>query len=197
MGDLGCFSFYPGKNLGACGEGGAVTTNNPEYAKTIRMLRDWGQEKRYNHVLKGFNYRLEGIQGAILRVKLRHLDEWTTRRQRAAAKYARQLAGTGVSTPGVMPWGTHVFHVYAIRSQQRWELQQALQARDIQAGVHYPCPIHLLPAWKELNYTEGAFPVAEQVAKEVLSLPIFPELTTEQIAEICSAVEEFQGVRQR
>jgi len=156
MGDLGCFSFYPSKNLGACGEGGAVTTNNPEYAKTIRMLRDWGQENRYDHVLKGFNYRLEGIQGAILRVKLRHLDQWTALRQAAAAEYGRQLAGTFVRTPQIMPWGTHVFHVYAVRSPHRGELHQALLARDIQAGVHYQLPIHLLRAWKDLNYAEGA-----------------------------------------
>jgi dTDP-4-amino-4,6-dideoxygalactose transaminase len=197
MGEMGCFSFYPGKNLGAYGEGGCVTTNNPEYAKTIRMLRDWGQEKRYDHVLKGFNYRLEGIQGAILGVKLRHLDDWTSRRQAAAAVYGRQLSGTGVCTPRTMPWGTHVFHLYAVRSSQRWELHRALQAKDIQVGVHYPLPIHLLGAWKELNYTQGAFPVAEQAAEEVLSLPIFPELTTSQIAEIGSVVEEFHVVRKR
>ncbi len=196
MGDLACFSFYPGKNLGAYGEGGAVTTNNDEYTRMLRMLRDWGAERKYEHVLKGYNYRLEGIQGAILRVKLRKLDGWTAARQAAGAEYSRQLAGANVCTPRVMSWGTHVFHVYAIRTARRAELQAALQAKGIQSGIHYPYPIHLLPAWKDLGYQAGAFPVAEEVAGEVLSLPIFPELTASQIAEVASVVREVCGARQ-
>jgi dTDP-4-amino-4,6-dideoxygalactose transaminase len=193
LADLACFSFYPGKNLGAYGEGGAVVTANPEYARAIRMLRDWGQQQRYEHTVKGYNYRLEGMQGAILRVKLRKLDEWTALRQAVAADYTRQLAGAAACTPRVMEWGTHVFHVYAVRTPRRWELQHALAAKEIQTGVHYPIPIHLQPAWKELGYGPGAFPVSERVANEVLSLPIFAELTGAQVAEVSAAVRDFPG----
>src|ERR1039457_314856 len=136
MGDLACFSFYPGKNLGAYGEGGAVVTNQPEYNRTIRMLRDWGAERRYEHVLKGYNYRLEGIQGAILSVKLRRLESWTACRQAHAQEYTRLLEGSGVKTPAVMFWGTHVFHVYAICSRRRNDLHRMLQADGIQTGIH-------------------------------------------------------------
>jgi len=188
IGDLGCFSFYPGKNLGAYGEGGAVVTSNPEYARTIRMLRDWGAEKKYEHVLKGYNYRLEGIQGAILRVKLRKLDEWTAARMAHGAEYNRLLAGAPVHTPAVMPYGEHVFHVYALRCEARDQLQQALQAKGVQTGIHYPIPVHLLPAWSELGYRKGSFPISERIAAEELSLPLFPELTSEQIAEVTGIV---------
>ena len=191
MGELGCYSFYPGKNLGAYGEGGAIVTANPEYTRTIRMLRDWGAEKRYHHVLKGYNYRLEGIQGAILRVKLRKLDEWTTCRQVHAREYTRLLAGSGLATPAEMPYGSHVFHVYALRSPQRDLLQQALQAKDVQTGIHYPFPVHLLEAWKDLGYPKGSFPVSEQIAAEELSLPMYAELTSEQIRFVAAAIREF------
>jgi dTDP-4-amino-4,6-dideoxygalactose transaminase len=188
IGDLGCFSFYPGKNLGAYGEGGAVVTSSPEYNRTIRMLRDWGAEKRYHHVLKGYNYRLEGIQGAILRVKLRYLDGWTACRQAHAREYSKALEGSGLQTPAVMPYGSHVFHVYALRSAERDQLQQALQSAGVQSGIHYPYPVHLLEAWADLGYQKGSFPVSEQIAAEELSLPMYPELTSEQIAEVVSAV---------
>ena len=188
MGDMGCFSFYPGKNLGAYGEGGMVTTSNPEYTRTLRMLRDWGAEKKYHHVLKGYNYRLEGIQGAVLRVKLRYLEGWTEARRSAAAHYDRLLAGSGVQTPTAMPYARHVYHVYAIRSAARQEWQQQLQAQGIQTGIHYPIPVHLLPAFADLGYTQGQFPHAEKAANEVLSLPMFPELTEAQIQEVCAAV---------
>jgi dTDP-4-amino-4,6-dideoxygalactose transaminase len=188
IGDLGCFSFYPGKNLGAYGEGGAVVTNNPEFVRTIRMLRDWGAEKKYLHVLKGFNYRMEGIQGAILRVKLRYLEGWTEARGAHAAQYGKLLAGSGVDTPQAMPWARHVYHVYAVRSKQRESLQQALQARDVQTGIHYPIPVHLLPAYAELGHRKGDFPHSEQAAEEVLSLPMFPEMTPAQIETVVEAV---------
>lgn len=188
IGDLGCFSFYPGKNLGAYGEGGMVVTNNPEYAHTIRMLRDWGAEQKYHHVLKGYNYRLEGIQGAVLRVKLRYLEGWTESRRAAAARYSEVLQGSGVPTPQAMPYARHVYHVYAVRTQQRSVWQQALQAKGIQTGIHYPTPVHLLPAYADLGYSAGDFPHSERAAAEVLSLPMFAELTRGQCEEVGEAI---------
>ena len=165
IGDLGCFSFYPGKNLGAYGEGGMVVTANPEFARTIRMLRDWGAEKKYQHVLKGYNFRLEGIQGAVLRVKLRYLEAWTESRRRAAGWYDRRLANSGVSTPYASPDVRHVYHIYAIRTADRQEWQSALNARGIQTGIHYPIPVHLLPAFSDLGYRQGQFPHSEMRGK--------------------------------
>ncbi len=190
MGDLGCFSFYPGKNLGAYGEGGMVVTNSAAYTRTIRMLRDWGAEKKYQHVLKGYNYRLEGLQGAVLRVKLRHLEAWTEARRRAAARYDRLLAGSGVRTPEAMAYARHVYHVYAIRTGQRQAWQDALSARGIQSGIHYPIPVHLLPAFADLGYKAGQFPHSERAANEVLSLPMFAELTEAQSEEVCRALKD-------
>ena len=190
MGDMGCFSFYPGKNLGACGEGGMVVTKDPELTRTLRMLRDWGAERKYEHVLKGYNYRMEGIQGAVLRVKLRHLETWTEARRAAAARYDRGFAGSGVQTPAAMPYGRHVYHVYAIRSKQRDAWLRSLQEQGIGAGMHYPIPVHLLPAFADLGYSAGQFPHSEQAANEVLSLPMFPELTAEQSAKVVEAVKE-------
>jgi dTDP-4-amino-4,6-dideoxygalactose transaminase len=190
MGDMGCFSFYPGKNLGAYGEGGLVTTQNPEYARTIRMLRDWGAEKKYQHVLKGYNFRMEGIQGAVLRVKLRHLEAWTEARRRAAATYDRLFAGSGVRTPQAMGYARHVYHVYAVRTTKRAGWQEALSAQGIQTGIHYPIPVHLLPAFADLGYQEGQFPHSERAANEVLSLPMFAEITEAQCAEVCAAVRQ-------
>jgi dTDP-4-amino-4,6-dideoxygalactose transaminase len=188
IGDMGCFSFYPGKNLGAYGEGGMVTTGHAEYARTIRMLRDWGAEKKYHHVLKGYNFRLEGIQGAVLRVKLRYLEQWTEARRAAAARYDRLLAGTGVQTPAAMDYARHVYHVYAIRTPDRAAWQQTLNDLGIQTGIHYPIPVHLLPAFADLGYRAGQFPHSERAADEVLSLPMFPELTAAQGEEVARAV---------
>jgi dTDP-4-amino-4,6-dideoxygalactose transaminase len=188
MGDLGCFSFYPGKNLGAYGEGGAVVTNNPERANTIRMLRDWGQSRKYYHDLRGFNYRMEGIQGAILRVKLQHLEAWTDARRAHARIYTGQLAGSRIGTPCEMSYARHVYHVYAIRVPHRDRVFQHLNKSGVQAGIHYPIPVHLQPAYRDARYKEGDFPVAESVAREVISLPIFPELTPAQIDEVCASV---------
>lgn len=188
LGDLGCFSFYPGKNLGAYGEGGMVTTGNPEYARTLRMLRDWGAERKYHHELRGFNYRLEGIQGAVLRVKLRHLEEWTEARRAAAARYDHLLAGSGIPTPRVEPYARHVYHLYVIRTRAREAWQQALDAEGIQTGIHYPIPVHRMPAWADLGHREGEFPHAEQAAAEVLSLPMFPEITPEQCETVSRAL---------
>jgi dTDP-4-amino-4,6-dideoxygalactose transaminase len=189
IGDMGCFSFYPGKNLGACGEGGMVVTNNPEFTRRIRMLRDWGAEKKYQHVLKGYNYRMEGIQGAVLRAKLRHLEVWTEARRAVAARYDRHFAGSGIRTPEAMTYARHVFHIYAIRSTRRQAWQEALQAQGIHTGIHYPIPVHLLPAFIDLGHAVGHFPHSEQAAEEVLSLPIYPELTSEQCARVSDAVK--------
>lgn len=188
IGDMGCFSFYPGKNLGAYGEGGAVTTGSEHYAKTIRMLRDWGQSRKYHHDLRGFNYRLEGMQGAILGVKLRHLARWTDARRSHAALYTELLNGADVGTPVEMPYARHVYHVYAVRTPSRHALVQELNARGVQTGIHYPIPVHLQKAYADDAYKPGDFPHAERAAAEVLSLPMFPELAAEQIREASEAV---------
>lgn len=188
IGDMGCFSFYPGKNLGAYGEGGMVTTNNSEYTRTIRMLRDWGAEKKYQHELKGYNYRMEGIQGAVLRVKLRHLEAWTEARRTAAARYDRIFAGSPVVAPAAMPYARHVYHIYAVRTGKRQAWMDALQSQGIQSGIHYPIPVHLLPAYADLGYRAGQFPQSERAANEVLSLPMFPELTAQQCEQVGAAV---------
>jgi dTDP-4-amino-4,6-dideoxygalactose transaminase len=190
IGDMGCFSFYPGKNLGAYGEGGAVTTNNPEHTRIINMLRDWGAERKYHHELKGYNYRMEGFQGAILRVKLRYLEGWTDMRREHARVYSELLAGGDVTVPAVRPDSKPVWHVYGIRTKDRQALQQSLQEQGVQTNIHYPFPIHLLPAWAELGYREGAFPQAEAAAREELSLPMYPELTKAQVEQVCAAVQE-------
>jgi dTDP-4-amino-4,6-dideoxygalactose transaminase len=189
IGDMGCFSFYPGKNLGAYGEGGAVTTNNPDYARTIRMLRDWGAERKYHHELKGYNYRMAGIQGAFLRVKLRHLETWTELRRGHAARYDELLAKLGIQTPVVMPRSRHVYHIYAVRVQQRDSVQQALHAQGIQSGIHYPIPVHLQPAYANLGYGRGDFPYSEQAAREELSLPMFPELSEVALKGVVEALQ--------
>jgi dTDP-4-amino-4,6-dideoxygalactose transaminase len=189
IGDMGCFSFYPGKNLGAYGEGGLVTTSNPEFNRTIRMLRDWGAEKKYQHVLKGYNYRLEGIQGAVLRVKLRHLEAWTEARRAAAVRYNKQFAGSAVCAPEAMSYARHVYHLYVVRTTERSKWQEALQSQGIQTGIHYPTPVHMLPAYADLGYKAGQFPHSESAAAEVLSLPMFPELTAQQTDTVSAAVK--------
>jgi dTDP-4-amino-4,6-dideoxygalactose transaminase len=188
IGDLGCFSFYPGKNLGAYGEGGMVVTSNPEFTRTIRMLRDWGAEKKYHHVLKGFNFRLEGMQGAVLRVKLKYLEAWTEARRTAAATYDALFADTAVMSPKQAGYARHVYHLYVVRTTQRQAWQDALNAQGIQSGIHYPTPVHLLPAFADLGYRAGQFPHSEQAANEVLSLPMFPELTRAQCETVARAV---------
>ena len=190
IGDMGCFSFYPGKNLGACGEGGMVVTNNEEFAQRIRMLRDWGQERKYHHTLKGFNYRMEGIQGAVLRVKLRHLDAWTEGRRRNAAHYNALLADSGITIPVEAPYARHVYHVYAVRIPNRDAVQAALQTREIQTGIHYPIPVHLQQAYREFGFGPGDLPVTEKASAELLSLPMFPELEPGQVEEVCQVIRQ-------
>jgi dTDP-4-amino-4,6-dideoxygalactose transaminase len=195
IGDLGCFSFYPGKNLGAYGEGGIIVTNHRRHARTTRMLRDWGQERKYHHVLKGFNYRMEGIQGAILRVKLRRLQEWTEKRRLWAACYSRTLKNSQVSVPVESPNCRHVYHIYAVRSSQRDALQQALSAAGIHTGIHYPIPVHLQEAYADLGYHAGDFPHSERAAREVLSLPMYPELTPAAIDQVSAEIKGFKERR--
>ena len=188
MGQLAAFSFYPGKNLGAYGEGGAAVTTDVAMAKTMRLLRSWGEEQRYEHKLRGFNYRMDGVQGAILRIKLRYLEAWTEARRARAADYAAAFAGSGVVIPTEVDGCRHVYHVYAVRLRNRDAIRVQLQARGIHTGVHYPIPIHLQPAYRDLGYRAGDFPVAERVAADVLSLPMFPEMSAAQVAEVADAV---------
>jgi dTDP-4-amino-4,6-dideoxygalactose transaminase len=188
IGDITCFSFYPTKNLGAYGEGGAVTTNNAAHARTIRMLRDWGQDGKYHHVLRGYNYRMEGLQGAILRVKLRHLERWTEARRAVAKQYDRLLANCGLELPVEMPWARHVYHVYTLRSEDRDVLQTALRAAGIQTAIHYAVPAHLQPAYADLGYGKGSLPQSEAAARQVLSLPIYPELSEQGVQRVAQAV---------
>lgn len=188
FGAIGCFSFYPGKNLGACGEGGAVVTDRPELAAAIRQLRDWGQEGRYNHVRHGFNFRMDNIQGAILGVKLRHLSRWTALRREIAAFYDGMLASAGVETPASPRGREHVYHVYAVRTARRDELRARLQQAGVATGLHYPRPVHLQPAYSDLGYGPGDFSVSERLATELLSLPIYPEMTAAQSRKVCEAL---------
>lgn len=188
IGDFGCFSFYPGKNLGACGEGGLVTTQEGEFNRTVRMLRDWGAEKKYLHLLKGYNYRLEGMQGAVLRVKLKYLEQWTEARRALAARYDGRFLNSGIVTPIAMSYARHVYHIYAIRTEERAKWQETLQAQGIQTGIHYPVPVHLLPAYADLGYEAGQFPHSERAANQVLSLPMFPEMTAVQADTVTRAV---------
>jgi dTDP-4-amino-4,6-dideoxygalactose transaminase len=190
IGDMGCFSFYPGKNLGAYGEGGMVVTGNPEYARAIAMMRDWGQTKKYEHVLPGYNYRLEGIQGAVLRVKLRHLEAWTEARRTRAARYDTLLALEPPAIPVAAAGRRHVYHVYAIRVSEREKVQRALHSRGVQTGIHYPIPVHLQPAHSDLGYKTGEFPESERAAGEVLSLPMYAELTDALQDEVVRAVRD-------
>lgn len=193
IGDLTCFSFYPSKNLGAFGEGGAVTTNRADYDRTLRMLRDWGCERKYHHQLKGFNHRLDEIQGAILRIKLRRLDEWNTARREHAALYTEALADTGIKLPSVKDWAEHVYYVYSIRTPARDDLLRWLKDRGIDAGIHYPIPVHLQEAYADLGYRKGDLPNAELAAEQVLSIPLYPELLPAQRERVVLAIRGFVG----
>jgi dTDP-4-amino-4,6-dideoxygalactose transaminase len=199
LGRAGCFSFYPGKNLGAYGEGGAVVTNDAELARRVRLLRDHGSERKYHHEIIGYNFRLEGIQGAILKVKLGHLDKWNELRRRAAARYGELLPESDLLVlPREMPYARHIYHLYVVRSETRARLQQSLSESGVQTGIHYPVPVHLQPAYSFLGHKPGDFPEAERQANEVLSLPMFPELTEDEIKRVAEAIHksvvEFQRV---
>jgi len=192
IGDAGCFSFYPGKNLGAYGDGGLVTTNDKLLAERLRRLRNYGQQQKYEHTEKGLNARLDTLQAAILKVKLKYLARWNEDRARHAKSYASRLEGLrGVRLQSCLPDSTHIFHLYIIESERRNALQQYLEEHGIQTGIHYPKPIHLQPAYKDLGYTVGDFPETERLANQMLSLPMFPELTEKQITLVCDTVASF------
>jgi dTDP-4-amino-4,6-dideoxygalactose transaminase len=188
IGDLGCFSFYPGKNLGACGEGGMVVTNNEEYAREVRIYRDWGQDGKYNHIRKGFNYRMDAIHGAVLAVKLNHLEHWTELRRIWAARYDENLRGSKVVTPTTMDYSDHAYHLYATRVCNRDMVRQKLAELGIETNIHYPTPVHLLPAYRDFGYELGDFPVAEQLAQEELSLPLYAEMTPDDIDLVSESI---------
>jgi dTDP-4-amino-4,6-dideoxygalactose transaminase len=191
----GCFSFYPGKNLGAYGEGGAVVTDDPQVARRLRMLRDHGSEQKYRHEIVGYNFRLEGIQGAVLGVKLKHLDEWNALRRRHATRYRELLAPLAASGALVLPseadYAEHVYHLFVIQSAARDALQRFLSAAGVQTGIHYPVPVHLQPAYAAHGHREGDFPNAESQSRRVLSLPMFAEMTEHQIGYVAQAVADF------
>jgi dTDP-4-amino-4,6-dideoxygalactose transaminase len=192
IGDAAAFSFYPGKNLGAYGEAGAVTTNSDEIADFIRLYRDHGSVKKYIHDIEGHNMRLEGMQGAVLAVKLKHLPAWSEARRRHAAYYNELLKDVdGVITPKEMPYAKHVYHLYVIRVQNREGLQAFLNDKGIGSGFHYKYPLHLQKAYQYLGYKKGDFPVTEKVMEEIISLPMYPELAQEQIEYVVESVKEF------
>jgi len=193
IGRAAAFSFYPGKNLGACGEAGAVTTDDPAIAAFIRMIRDHGQAKKYYHDIEGYNGRLDAIQAGLLDVKLRHLADWNKERRERAAEYKKLFAAAGspVNVPFEPEWSRAVYHLYVVRVDDRDGMMAALKDQGIGTGIHYPIPLHLQKAYKHLGYGEGDFPVCEKVAKEIVSLPMFPQLKPEQQQQVVKAVAQF------
>ncbi|HCU51645.1 MAG TPA: erythromycin biosynthesis sensory transduction protein eryC1 [Micromonosporaceae bacterium] len=191
-GDIGCFSFFPGKNLGSFGDAGAITTNNDELAAKMAMLRNHGRTTKYEHVEVGYAHRMDTLQAAILGVKLTVLDEGNKRRRELAADYTSKLAGVGdLIMPVDQPMARSIYHLYVVRSKHRDALLDHLKAQNIEAGVHYPIPMHLQPAYGFIGHKPGDFPVAEAWANDCLSLPIYPELTTEQLDRVVAAVREY------
>jgi dTDP-4-amino-4,6-dideoxygalactose transaminase len=188
LGDIGCFSFYPTKNLGAFGEGGAAVTNNGGYADSMKLLRSWGERRRYEHSMKAFNYRMDGIQGAILGAKLKHLDRWIDARRSHARLYGQLFAHTAIRTPHERAGTRHVYQQYSVRLPHRESWRTHLGEIGIQTAVHYPIPVHLQPAYRDLGYAAGDFPISETVAQEILSIPIFPEMTATQIETVAGAL---------
>jgi len=192
IGDAGCFSFYPSKNLGAFGDGGMVATDGNKIVHTIRILRDHGQAKKYEHLVEGYNSRLDEIQAAILRVKLKRLDEWNKLRRKNASIYDELLEDVDeVVTPSEPEYAQHVYYLYVIRTRRRDELQEWLKSKEIGTGLHYPVSLHLQKAYENLGHKDGDFPVAEECAKQILSLPMFPELTREEIEKVVSEIKTF------
>jgi dTDP-4-amino-4,6-dideoxygalactose transaminase len=195
MGHAAAFSFYPGKNLGACGEAGAATTNSESIAKKMRMLRDHGQAKKYYHDIEGYNGRLDSLQAGILSVKLRHLAEWNRKRRAAAQRYDEMLGSVdGVTAPLQPEWSRSVYHLYVVRVQDRTGLQKQLAEAKIDTGIHYPVPLHLQQAYKHFGYKQGDFPVTERVCSEILSLPMYPQLEAEQQRTVVQKTAEFVAV---
>ncbi|MFK7803241.1 MAG: DegT/DnrJ/EryC1/StrS family aminotransferase [Anaerolineae bacterium] len=193
IGHASAFSLYPGKNLGGYGDAGIITTNDPAIDEKCRMLRNLGMKVKYHHDIKGFNHRLDTMQAAVLCVKLPHLDSWSENRRKAAARYTEKLQGLNVVTPHVPDWAEPVYHLYVIQVEDRDGLQKFLGDAGIASGIHYPIPIHMLDAYKELPYSEGSFPDTETYADKILSLPIYPEITEEMIDYVAQKVGEFTG----
>jgi dTDP-4-amino-4,6-dideoxygalactose transaminase len=190
LGLCGCFSFYPGKNLGAYGEAGAVVTDDDAIASRMRALRDHAQPQRYHHTELGFNYRMDGFQGAVLGVKLPHLDRWTESRILLAERYQKLLAGLPIALPTRAADRRHVWHLFVVFHPQRDRVRAGLEARGIQTGLHYPVPVHLQPAYADLGHREGDFPMAERVGRECLTLPLFPEMTARQQDAVVEALSD-------
>ncbi|MGH7992308.1 MAG: DegT/DnrJ/EryC1/StrS family aminotransferase [Limisphaerales bacterium] len=191
FGEMSGFSFYPGKNLGACGEGGALVTNNPGFDQRARSLREHGSSVRYYHDEVGYNYRMEGIQGAVLGVKLKHLAKWTQERRRVGHRYHELLADTPLQLPREAGYAESVYHLYVVRHPRRDELKKHLEANGVGCAIHYPIPLHLQNAYASLGHKAGDFPVAEKAARECLSLPIYPELTDAQIQRVTEVIKDF------
>ncbi len=191
LGDTGCFSFYPGKNLGAYGDGGALVTNNEALAEKFVLLRNYGQKEKYVHLIKGQNSRLDSLQAAFLRVKLAKLDGWTEQRRQVALAYNKLISNAKIRLPEEINGNKHVYHLYVIRCNERDKLQAYLTGKGIVTLIHYPLPMHLQPAFKDLGHKEGAFPVTEMLSKEILSLPMYPELTTQEIEYVAEAINKF------
>jgi dTDP-4-amino-4,6-dideoxygalactose transaminase len=194
FGDAGCFSFYPSKNLGAYGDGGFVCTNDAETADRLRLLRNYGQRRRYYHATKGFNSRLDEVQAAILRTKLPYLDEANHRRQQMALHYDELLRDTPVTTPKRAKYGTHVFHLYVIRAPRRDALMAYLSEQGVETIIHYPVPVHLQEAYKDLNMGKGSLPVAEKAAEEIVSLPLYPEMRQDEIEFVAECIRGFYSI---
>jgi dTDP-4-amino-4,6-dideoxygalactose transaminase len=194
IGHVAAFSFYPAKNLGALGDGGMVVTNDDRIADALRLLRNYGQREKYHHLVPGFNKRLDTLQAAVLRVKLRHLDRWNAARRRHADLYQR-LLGEAVATPAVADYAEHIWHLYVIHVAERDALRAHLAEHGIATGIHYPVPVHLQPAYASLGYRRGAFPVTEQSASQCLSLPMYPELTPALIERVAAAIAAFAAAR--
>jgi dTDP-4-amino-4,6-dideoxygalactose transaminase len=188
----GCFSFYPTKNLGAYGDGGMVVTNDEEIAHRMRLLRNYGERERYYHTIKGFNSRLDELQAAVLRVKLKRLDDWNSARRQRAKLYDSLLADSGVITPAEMGYGKHVYHLYVIRTKFQDELRRFLESKGVGTLIHYPVPVHLQEAYCDLGLGRGALPLAERYANEILSLPLYPELTRQDQETAASLIKEFE-----
>ncbi len=193
MGDIGCLSFFPTKNLGAFGDGGMVVTNNAALAERMRMLRTHGWKKKYYSEELGYNSRLDALQAAILQAKLPHVDEWNAKRRAIARRYSEQLGAAGVTVPVECEWGRHVYHLYIVRSERRDELQAFLKEKGIASEVYYPVPPHLAKPCRKFGCKEGDFPHAERASRETLALPLYPELTTEQQDDVIAAVNAFAG----
>jgi dTDP-4-amino-4,6-dideoxygalactose transaminase len=191
IGHAAGFSFYPSKNLGAYGDAGAVVTNDPAVADKVRLLRNLGQRVKYHHEVKGFNHRMDTLQGAVLCVKLPYLDGWNAARRRAAATYARLLSGLPVVMPAMRDEVEHIYHLYVVRLENREGLQQYMQEAGVATGLHYPVPLHLQPAYQELGYKRGDFPITEAYAETILSLPIFPELDDEKVTYVVELIRSF------